>query len=145
MSTTLDDNVLRSESINVAYLTAHADLVGTLRTANDSYGSQGAPCWFLFSEVNSRSVDECAALTVGVRGSMGALLWQDEEAWLPDDGDVPANGLNADYVDYFSGGRHHNPMPPHTELPVEQVLEAVTEFARTGERPTCVEWVRRAA
>lgn len=32
-------------------------------------------------------------------------------------------------------------MDPRTEVPIDLVLRAVAEYVRTGERPTCVEWV----
>nr|WP_274383897.1 Imm1 family immunity protein [Saccharothrix deserti] len=36
-------------------------------------------------------------------------------------------------------------MPPHAELPVQRVLEAVSEFVRTGRRPTSVDSVPETA
>jgi hypothetical protein len=35
-------------------------------------------------------------------------------------------------------------MPPHAELPLAAVLAAAEEYARTGQRPTCLEWTSEA-
>ncbi|MGI8312618.1 Imm1 family immunity protein [Saccharopolyspora hattusasensis] len=55
--------------------------------------------------------------------------------------DSRANGTNTEPVDYWLGGLHHTPMDAHTEVPIELVLRAIAEYVRTGERPTCVEWI----
>ncbi|SES44464.1 Imm1 family immunity protein [Actinokineospora terrae] len=80
--------------------------------------------------------DHC--LTVGVRGHLGALTWDEEPGgtW------IPANGTNTTHADYFTPDGDHNPQLPGTEVPYELVLEAVTEFIHTGARPRCVAWIQ---
>ena len=74
-------------------------------------------------------------LIFGVRDDRGGLLWCEQES-----GHVPANGINADWADYFSWPGDHFSMPPGAEIPVDLAYAALREFALTRMRPTCVEW-----
>ncbi|MBB5153507.1 hypothetical protein BJ970_001041 [Saccharopolyspora phatthalungensis] len=80
--------------------------------------------------------DDTPTLMFGVRCETGALMWFDATSAL-----VPAHGTNHDHVDYFLAGAHLMVMPPGAELPIAQAHEAQREFVRTGQRPTCVDWV----
>lgn len=128
------ETVLSREGFDVAELSGDFDLVAELRRVNEQHGRQGAPCWFLYHR------EEFPGLTVGVHGDRGALYWDDLDTPA-----TPVHGTNAEHVDYFTGGVHHYTFPPSAELPLEHVLAAVTEFVRTGQRPTCVEWNERSA
>ncbi|MGI8312418.1 Imm1 family immunity protein [Saccharopolyspora hattusasensis] len=75
-------------------------------------------------------------LTLGVRGTIGSLMWFDATSAL-----VPADGTNSEYVDYFTMDGHKMVMSRHAELPIARVHEALREFARsTQQLPTCVDW-----
>ncbi|HEX3784002.1 MAG TPA: Imm1 family immunity protein [Pseudonocardiaceae bacterium] len=80
--------------------------------------------------------DAVPVLALGVRDEVGALIWYEG-----DDRFVPADGLNADYVDYWTLSGHEYPAWPRSEVPIDQVYAAAEEFIRTHRRPTCVEWV----
>ena len=54
---------------------------------------------------------------------------------------VPAGGNYTHWVPYFSRYGHHFDVPSGAELPIATVHAALREYARTGQRPTCVEWV----
>lgn len=58
---------------------------------------------------------------------------------------VPANGVNPEWVTYYTVHLHDNSMPPRAELPLADVLAAVEEYVRTGRRPMCVDWTPEAA
>lgn len=76
--------------------------------------------------------DDMAApgLAVGVRGPVGAVSWFGETIT-----EIPENGSNPEWVEYYLPSGHENSMPPGSELPIEQVLATVEQFARTGTRP----------
>ncbi|MHA6799042.1 Imm1 family immunity protein [Bounagaea algeriensis] len=77
------------------------------------------------------------SLTVGVRGDVGALTW-----FTATDVHVPAGGAYSHWVDYFSRYGHHMAVPSGAEVPVAAAHAALYEYARTGTRPRCVDWVR---
>jgi Immunity protein Imm1 len=74
---------------------------------------------------------------VGIRGEIGALHW----AANPRLSLVPAGGINEGHVMYRMGGLHESYMPPGSEVPVDKVYEALSEYLTTHQLPTCVEWV----
>jgi immunity protein Imm1 of predicted polymorphic toxin system len=88
--------------------------------------------WFFQHEPGS---EDAPTLALGVRGDTGALMWFDAASAL-----VPADGTNTEHVDYFTAEGHVMVMSPGAELPVAQVQQALREFARTQQRPTCINW-----
>ncbi|MFI0469693.1 Imm1 family immunity protein [Saccharopolyspora sp. 5N102] len=86
--------------------------------------------WFFQHEPGSAA----PTLTLGVRGTTGALMWFHAKTAL-----VPSEGTNTEYVDYFTVDGHMMVMSPRAELPIERVQEALREFARSQQRPTCVD------
>jgi hypothetical protein len=81
--------------------------------------------------------DGDAQLIVGLsrQRDRGMLYWSAS----PDDApQVPATGDSSNTEAY---GRNEIAMPPYTEIPVAQVLDAAEQFAATGQRPTCVTWI----
>ncbi|WP_207954901.1 Imm1 family immunity protein [Saccharopolyspora elongata] len=87
--------------------------------------------WFIKHEPDVAA----PTLTLGVRGTTGALMWSDATSGL-----VPAEGTNTEHVDYFTVDGHLMVMSPGAEVPIARVQEALREFARTRQRPTCVTW-----
>ena len=87
------------------------------------------------SAVHLRSGD--AELIIGFRGDVGMCYWS---TLSPGDA-VTAGGDNAEPVLF---GSYDILVPPGAEIPVALVLDAADQFARTGERPTCVQWVNYA-
>lgn len=77
--------------------------------------------------------DNGAKLTVGFRDGSGVCLWDLGNA----DGEVTAGSYNDETITY---GWSQIPFPPGSEIDTASVIEAATEFAATGERPTCVTW-----
>ncbi|PKW16718.1 Imm1 family immunity protein [Saccharopolyspora spinosa] len=90
--------------------------------------------WFFLHEPH----EDAPTLTLGVRGTIGSLMWFDATSAL-----VPADGTNTEYVDYFTIDGHMMVMSPHAELPIARVHEALREFARTQQRPTCIDWTSK--
>lgn len=73
-------------------------------------------------------------LVVGLNGDRGvSTFWDGQRSY------VPRDGANSEPVDYWLGG-HHSQLGEGVEITAEQVLATVREFARTGQRPTCIEW-----
>jgi len=91
----------------------------------------GEPMWPLI-ELHT---DEGTILTVALRRSHGALYWVGRHG----ENDVTCGGANLEPAIYYLGG-HDTPVPPHSELPLEKVLTAASEFLTTGYRPTIVHW-----
>jgi hypothetical protein len=64
------------------------------------------------------------------------LVWSEPtQSFLPD------GGANEEDVDYFTWESHHYPQQPGSEIPIDLVYQAVTEYVATKQRPTCIEWV----
>lgn len=132
--TATDPHVMGRDRVDLsAYSGDHDELVKQLREANEHRAAMpGGLVWF----VHRSPEDDSCVMNAGVRDGRGALEWIDNErgeVFLP-------GGVNVEDVDYFTWFGHHTPMAPGTDVAVELVLRAVAEFARTGERPTCVEW-----
>lgn len=79
--------------------------------------------------------EDVPSLAVGMRRDRGALLWCEQ-----DDKFVPVTGTNSGHADYFTWDSHHFCFSPGGEEPIDVVHEAVREYVRTTQRPTCVEW-----
>jgi hypothetical protein len=135
MTTTELTLLAARDEIEITAIRQPGDLVRALTTANDQRGSSSGRAWFLVTE----SDVEAPCLVVGVRGEVGALEWIDDERF------VPANGLNPQWSAYYTVHLHDNSMPPSAELPLATVLAAAEEYVRTGQRPTCVEWMPEIA
>jgi hypothetical protein len=119
---TLDDNT------DVAVASA-----GDLRTVLTELRERTEDCRFPTVYLE----DGDAQLIVGFsrQRDRGVLYWSAS----PDDApQVPATGDNSNAEVY---GRNEIAMPPCTEIPVTQVLDAAEQFAATGQRPTCVTWI----
>lgn len=131
MTTTELTALTARDEIEIATIRQPGDLTRALATANDQRGSSSGRVWFLVTTPGVAA----PCLVVGVRGEVGALEWIDEERL------VPTDGLNPEWVVYYTVHLHDNSMPPHAELPLATVLAPAEEYARTGRRPTCVEWM----
>ncbi|MGW5789129.1 Imm1 family immunity protein [Saccharopolyspora sp. NPDC003752] len=94
-------------------------------------GPEAGLTWFFKHEPG----EDTPTLTLGVRGTTGALMWFDATSGL-----VPAEGTNTEHVDYFTMDGHLMVMSPGAEVPIARVQEALREFAHTRQRPTCVTW-----
>ncbi|GAA4879950.1 Imm1 family immunity protein [Saccharopolyspora cebuensis] len=128
MTTNADGFSGTTPAFDLRTLPEGIDLVAIMR--GEIEGNPGtAPCWVVSDG------DDFPVLTVGLRREVGALLWDHGTTAFR-----PVDGTNDEDADYFLGNRDHSPFPPRTELPIDLVLTAVREYARTGERPTCVEW-----
>ena len=111
-----------------------ARLLELMRAANAAHGDSlsAGTLWLL-----RHGTDDMAApgLAVGVRGAVGAVSWFGETIT-----EIPEGGSNQEWVEYYLPSGHDNSMPPGSELPIEQVLTTVEQYARTGTRPTVIEW-----
>ncbi len=132
MTITALTSLAARDEIEIAAIRQPGDLTTVLATANDQRGSSSGRVWFLVTEL------EAPCLVVGVRGELGALEWIDDERF------VPSNGVNPEWVTYYTVHLHDNSMPPRAELPLADVLAAAEEYVRTRRRPTCVEWIPEA-
>lgn len=134
MSTVAQAALTGRDQIDISAFRDPVPLLESLRAANidrDECGSGG--CVWLF-QLGDRPNDPC--LTVGVRGRVGALIWYAQPGRF-----VPVNGVNRDYVEYWTWFGHESPMRPGAEVSIDQVYTAVDQLIRTHERPTCVDWV----
>ncbi|MBB5155757.1 hypothetical protein BJ970_003291 [Saccharopolyspora phatthalungensis] len=77
--------------------------------------------------------DNGTELAIGFRDGRGVCLWQ----ICGDDPAVTTGGTNDDVIVY---GWSEIPVPAGAELDAETVIEAAEEFAKTGTRPTGVQW-----
>ena len=73
-----------------------------------------------------------AELAVGFRAGRGVCLWD-----LYGDAAVTTGGTNGEPVVY---GATEIPVPAGAEIGAASVIDAADEFAKTGARPTVVEW-----
>lgn len=126
--------MLGRDRVNVSdYAGDDATLIRQLRDANEHRaGQSGGFLWFFYRTPD----DDSCVLHAGLRDDRGVLQWFDNDGgnvFLP-------GGSNVDDVDYFSTFGQHFPMDRGTEVPIEHVHAAVAEYARTGQRPTCVDW-----
>ncbi|MCC8250541.1 Imm1 family immunity protein [Saccharothrix luteola] len=120
--------------VDVTAYAAPEDLTSRLLAANTTTGADIGRAWLL----RAGATDDLPTLAVGMRGEVGALEWIDAAGGGRF---VPADGLNPDWAEYFLWGGIDQGMPPHAELPVQRVLQAVSDFARTRLRPTSVDWI----
>lgn len=83
-----------------------------------------------------RAGDEGPALFMGLKGHVGALQYIEPGAGYFSKGDGSSDGepLKYDWQSNIFG------YPPNAKVPVAVVRAAVHEFARTGARPTGIEW-----
>ncbi|ONI87981.1 hypothetical protein ALI22I_19705 [Saccharothrix sp. ALI-22-I] len=125
-------------TVDVTAYATPEDLTRLLLAANPATGAGVGRAWLLRAGVE----DDLPTLAVGMRGEVGALEWIDHAGGGRF---VPVDGLNPDWAEYFLWGGIDQGMPPRAELPVQRVLEAVSEFVRTGRRPTSVDWVPETA
>lgn len=121
-------DVLNEITIDIDQVPEGTNLVALIGTAARDAEPDWGTSWVL------TATGGMPQLVVGVRGERGALAWYEPAET------VPAHGLNHEPADYSLADMHHTPMPPGSELPIAEVLTAVSEFIRTGQRPTCVQW-----
>jgi Immunity protein Imm1 len=130
------DDILDHAFIAVEQIPDSVDLVAAVRKLNSE---ELAVPWMWCLDVGGMELTDPNghSLGVGVRGEIGALHW----ATNTGPSLVPAGGRNEEHVMYRMGGLHESYMPPHTEIPVDKVYEALSEFLTTRQLPTCIEWV----
>jgi len=125
--------LMRADVLDVTRLPP-ARLLELMRAANTWHQApHGAGVLWLLRH----GTDDMAApgLTVGVRGPVGAVSWFGETI-----SEIPEDGSNQEWVEYYLPSGHDNSMPPGSELPIERVLALVEQYARTGSRPTVIAW-----
>lgn len=108
-------------------------LLAAVETAEHQAHSEGLgePMWPL---IELHAADGII-LSVALRRSRGVLYWVGQHG----ENDVTSGGINSEPAIYYLGG-HDTPVPPHSELPLEKILTAASEFLITGYRPTTVHW-----
>lgn len=117
-------------------VTSVEDLIAEMDAANERQSPHDSGVFWFFETAVSREIEFTLGFCIGVRGRLGALLWDDGERGL-----IPENGVNPGKIDYFTGGYgHHMMMPVGAEVPIEVAYAALREFIATGQRPTCVNW-----
>jgi Immunity protein Imm1 len=125
-------------TVDVTTYATPEDLTRRLLAANPATGASVGRVWSLRAGIE----DGLPTLAVGMRGEVGALEWIDHAVGGRF---VPVDGLNPNWAEYFVWGGIDQGMPPQAELPVQRVLEAVSEFVRTRWRPTSVDWTPETA
>jgi Immunity protein Imm1 len=127
--------ILLQGSILVQDIPADVDLVAAIRELNEV--DPGFP-WMWSIDYDTLGITDPDGISfgVGVRGEIGALHWATNRG----DSLVPLYGLNDEPVHYQLAGLHDSPMPVGSELPIDQVYEALSEFLTTRQLPTCLEW-----
>jgi Immunity protein Imm1 len=133
MTVTEPYGVLRREELDITEFADAEVLVASLREAN-VYRSKNPDAGLVWIFMNGEDPD-AETLFVGVRDEVGSLVWCHGQ-----DGFLPENGLNADWAGYWTWFGHDTPMDPGSEVPIEQVYAALTEFVTTRQRPTCIAW-----
>jgi hypothetical protein len=127
--------LLDTEVISVATLPAVAEVVAQIQQiAGPSPATPWA--WVFVSGTAGVNPAHEAALTVGVRGQVGALRWSTGS----DISLVPDAGVNTHPVVYRLAGRREWPLPPGAEVAVEIVYRALTQFVNTRGLPECLNW-----
>lgn len=108
-------------------------LLAAVDTAEHQARSEGLdePMWPL---IELHAADGII-LSVALRRGRGVLYWVGQHG----ENDVTSGGTNPEPAIYYLGG-HDTPVPPHSELPLEKILTAASEFLITGYRPTIVHW-----
>ncbi|HEX3790330.1 MAG TPA: Imm1 family immunity protein [Pseudonocardiaceae bacterium] len=124
-----------TEVISVASLPPVADVVAQIRHTA-SLSPDRAWAWVFVSGTAGVNPAHEAALTVGVRGQIGALRWSTGSGITL----VPQAGVNTHPVVYRLAGRQERLLPPGAEVGVEVVYRALTEFVNTRGLPECLGW-----
>ncbi|WP_406690369.1 Imm1 family immunity protein [Saccharopolyspora sp. ID03-671] len=138
---TITVNLLQAEEIVFAEGTPVEDVVSELREVGGQT-SKHDKTGFAWRFPVRRSMDifeSVDELYVGIRGEVGTLLWSGESESC-----VPTSGEFSHWVEYFSPTGYETGVfrnADGVDLPLETVLDAVREFARTGQRPTCIAWI----
>lgn len=133
MSTVEQAVLMGRDHLDITPYRDPAPVLASLRDANqDRVDRDAGGCVWLF-QLGDGAGDPCLAL--GVRGDVGALVWYARPGRF-----VPANGMNGEYVDYWTWFGDESPMRPGAEVPIDQVYAAMDELIRTHRRPTCVAW-----
>jgi Immunity protein Imm1 len=130
MTTAGFDSLADQVEVEISAIGRPEDIERLLTDANNARSSASGRVWFLFSGAG----EDAPCLVVGVRDEVGAL------EWIADERLIPAHGSNAEWASYYTADVHDNAMPPHSELPLADVITAATEFVRTGRRPDTIEW-----
>ncbi|HEY3754356.1 MAG TPA: Imm1 family immunity protein [Pseudonocardiaceae bacterium] len=124
------DSLADQVEIDISAIGQPEDIGRLLTDANAARSSASGRVWFLFDGAGM----DAPCLAVGVRGEVGAL------EWIADQRLVPAHGRNAEWASYYTADVHDNAMPPHSELPLAEVIATAAEFVRTCRRPDTIEW-----
>lgn len=131
-STTVPE-VLRTDGFDVSSALDVDQLIHAMNDLDATRNNEECGFHWLFSTAPGDW--EAETLDVGVRGSVGALMW-----FTATEAFVPEHGLNTEHVEYYSVDTHVMPMAPGAEVSIEDVHAALREFARTEKRPTCIQW-----
>lgn len=137
--TTIDVELLRTDTIVFAEGVPVEEVIAELRSVGRQTSSDD-PFGFAWIFPKHRSFDifqHVDQLHVGVRGDVGTLYWSGESGSF-----VPTGGGYSHWVEYFTGGYENGVFlnADGVELPLDAVLDAVREYARTFQRPECVNW-----
>ncbi|SFO81670.1 Immunity protein Imm1 [Amycolatopsis arida] len=124
--------IARQDAYDITKIREANDLLAMMKAVNEEREKPDAGVvWWLYA-----GADAVCALIAGVRGERGALLWSE-----PTKSFIPEAGINDKHVDYFTWESHHHPQRPGSEVPIDLMYRAVTEYVATQERPTCVNWI----
>jgi hypothetical protein len=130
-----DEDILDHEFIHVDDIVDRVAFVAKIRALNDN-GVEVPWMWSLTAGSGNLTDPNRFSFGVGVNGAVGALHW------ASNDGNslVPTGGTNADSVMYRLAGLHDSYMPPGSEIDIDTVYEALSEFLNTRALPACVNW-----
>ncbi|GLZ38336.1 Imm1 family immunity protein [Actinokineospora sp. NBRC 105648] len=124
--------------IDLESLPAGVDLVREVRSLNEA-GVEVPWMWVITEQAFDIHSKTQVMFVVGVNNAVGVLHWDAARR-----GDVPKTGTNPEWIGYFLAGSHESPVPPHAEVPIDLVYQALAEFLTTRTRPTCVQWQEAA-
>ncbi len=132
-------NILELPFLHVDEISAEVDLVAELRRLN-AEGVDIPWVWTVGAGYRNSVPPNRVTLKFGVNNTVGALMWTGDSQRL-----VPANGTNVEWTTYYLAGVHDTSIPPSSEVPINLVFAALTEFLDTHTRPACVKWKQAAS
>jgi hypothetical protein len=132
--TAAEVELLRRENrVDLATLAQVPNLVDLLRPGATTDQGSGT-VWWLMSSTDDETYP---ILVLGVRGDVGFLHWHagPHEMYAPAGVEYHDGGQT-----YFHGSYNHDATNGE-EIPVHHVIAAAAQFAATGRRPTCLQWI----
>ncbi|HVK21298.1 MAG TPA: Imm1 family immunity protein [Actinokineospora sp.] len=127
-------DILEASSIHTDDIPAGTDLTALIRGLNAS-GVEVPWAWSVSTGPTDPMSHDRKTLTVGIDNSVGILIWATGSTRH-----VPTTGTDDEWQTYCLGGLYDIAVPPHAEVPLDTVFEALSEFLDTKALPTCVTW-----